>query len=275
MYRIKHRPINTPPSLHYHQWPELGLCLSGRGIFYIHNNVYPFEAGCVSIIYPGECHIAQSVSENLSEWWFVTIDDKALFTDWPDGEHLWQMAQNGNGRILTHTESRQIKPALQRMIELYTEDHQVMLKRRTWLGALFAGILYETSEWPADPTEQKLQSCSGINSIVYPAIQYMLTNYMNPIDTSTLCAICHISPVHLRRLFTSSLGISPIAFLHRLRISHACLELTGTGESILRIAEHCGYTSLNSFNHQFRKQMHLPPSKYRQKAGMHAKNMDL
>jgi len=265
MHLSRHMPNAEPDFLHHHNQPELGICLAGRGIFYIHGNVYPFEAGDISIIYPGENHIAQSVSAGLSDWWFLTIDEKAIFADWSDRDTLFRLAAGGSGHILTHGENRQIASALYRMVELYTDDSEIMRNRRSQMGALFASILYETAGWDTEfpKSEEELHSFSGMNSIVYPAIQYMLNRYMDPIDTEMLCVLCHISPVHLRRIFTATTGVTPIAFLHRIRISHACLSLTGTEDSILSISEQCGYTSLSSFNRQFQKQMHMSPSEYR------------
>lgn len=261
----RHMPNAEPEYLHYHEWPEFGICLSGRGIFYIRNNVYPFGPGDISVIYPGEKHIAQSVADGLSDWWFLTIDEQVLFADWPDRERLFQLAAGGRGHILTRNENRQIATNLSRMVELYTEDRTVMQERRGQMGALFACILYESAGWNTNLREEDAGEpvVSETVSMVMPAIQYMLARYMEPVTTEELCTLCHISPVHLRRIFTASVGVSPIAFLHRIRISHACLSLTGTEDSILAIAERCGYTSLSSFNRQFQKQMHMSPTEYR------------
>lgn len=264
MHLARNSPSKAPAYLHYHQWMELGICLSGRGIFYIHGDVYPFAAGDISIIYPGEYHIAQSVSDTPSDWWFLTVDENKLFTDWPDRDRLLSLASGGYGHILTRSENRQVKSTLSRMTELYTEDSTVMEALRGQIVALYACILYETAGWQRNAREEgTLPAVSGADSMISPAIQYMLSYYMNSVTTEELCALCHISPVHLRRIFTASVGISPIAFLHRIRISHACLALSGTDDSILSIAERCGYSSLSSFNRQFQKQMHMSPSEYR------------
>ncbi|MBR4960982.1 MAG: helix-turn-helix transcriptional regulator [Clostridia bacterium] len=264
MHLARNSPGKAPAYLHYHRWTEFGICLSGRGIFYIQGDVYPFAAGDISVIYPGEYHIAQSVSETPSDWWFLTIDEKKLFADWPDRERLLRLASGGYGHILKRNENRQIHAALRRMTELYREDSTVMDGLRGQMGALYACILYETAGWQRDTREEgTLPAVSGAGSMISPAIQYMLSYYTDPVTTEELCALCHISPVHLRRIFTASVGISPIAFLHRVRISHACLALSGTDDSILSIAERCGYPSLSSFNRQFQKQMHKSPSEYR------------
>jgi len=264
MHLARHSPGKDPAFLHHHQWMELGICLSGEGIFYIRGDVYPFETGSISIIYPGEHHIAQSVSEIPSDWWFLTIDGNVLFADWPDRDKLLQLASGGSGHILTVSENRQITCALQRMIELYTEDRTVMENRRGQMGALYACVLYETAGWQTgNRAEEELSAISEAGSMVSPAIRYMLSHYMDQVTTEELCGLCHMSPVHLRRIFAASMGISPIAFLHKIRISHACFALNSTEESILSIAERCGYQSLSSFNRQFQKHMHMSPTEYR------------
>ena len=94
MHISRHAPGPEPRFLHYHQHLELGLCISGRGIFYIRNQICLFEQGDISIIFPGEHHIAQSSG---SEWWFITVDVPALLGEYPDYEKLSRLTFCGAG----------------------------------------------------------------------------------------------------------------------------------------------------------------------------------
>lgn len=262
-------PIAAPDYFHFHSQFELGLCLDGRGIFYIHGNVYPFEAGDISVIYPGEHHIAQSAANAMSRWVFITADVDRVFASWKELPALHALACDrlGCGGILRTAENRQILPYLQRMISLHGEEDRTPAEKMGHYAALLACILYESArregEGATGAMPMPAPSSSGQLQRIYPAIQYLFAHYAEQVRVEELCRSCNLSPVHLRRLFADTLGCSPLDFLQRIRISHACSELRSTQQNVLVIAEQCGYVSLSSFNRQFRQRMHLSPSEYR------------
>ena len=259
-------PGEAPSALHFHKQIELGLCLSGRGIFYIQGEIYPFGAGDISIIYPGESHIAQSARNAPAEWLFLTVDVDALLGAWRDFPTLRELAFRplGWGHILGAVENKQILSYLRRIISLYEDGTRTHDEKRGQYEALFACILYESAAWDQRKTvssdegyfAERLQQ-------IYPAVQYILNHYAEDVQSEQLCECCNLSPVHLRRLFSAMVGVSPIAFLHKIRISHACGALTDPSLSVLQIAALCGYASLSSFNRQFQRWMHQSPTQYR------------
>ncbi len=262
-------PVVAPPSFHFHTQFEMGLCIGGRGIFYIHGNVYPYEAGDISLIYPGENHIAQSARSAMSDWVFITVDIDRIFASHRELPALRALAcpAPGQGRILSAAENTQILPYLQRMISLHGETDRQPAEKMGHYAALLACILYESERWTqgleqSTPAAGELPA-SGQAQRIYPAIQYIFAHYTEQIQIEELCRVCNISQVHLRRLFSAVIGCSPLTFLQRIRISHACSELRSTSHAILTIAERCGYGSLSSFNRQFQHLMHLSPSDYR------------
>lgn len=262
-------PTTAPARLHFHTQFELGLCLEGRGIFYIHGNVYPYEAGDISVIYPGENHIAQSAQNAMSHWIFITVDIERIFAARQECGQLCSLAcrRPGDGCILSAAESKQILPYLQRLISLHGEQDRTPAEKMGHYAALLSCILYESARWDRGgvhkpPQMGELHAPGHVESI-YPAIQYIFAHYAEQIQIEQLCRVCSISQVHLRRLFSTHIGMSPLMFLQRIRISYACSELRSTAYAVLTIAERCGYGSLSSFNRQFRQLMHQSPTEYR------------
>lgn len=258
-------PNDAPSDLHFHKQLELGLCLSGRGVFYIHGEVYPFSAGDVSVIYPWENHIAQSAKSSPSNWLFLTIDTDVLFCSEKNESVLRKLAFRplGTGRVLNSEENRSVIGYLERLISLYNDERKEHGEKIPQYAALISCFLYESADW-----EQRYGADCSIYSErlndIYPAIQYILNHYGEDVSIERLCECCHLSSAHLRRLFDSIVGESPIAFLHKIRINHACSALKDKKLSILSVAEQCGYFSLSSFNRQFRKWMNLSPTEYRE-----------
>lgn len=74
---------------------------------------------------------------------------------------------------------------------------------------------------------------------------------------------CHISRAQLMRLFKQKIGHSPHAFVHKIRLQKAALQLKNTAESILTIALSCGFQSETHFSKAFKTQYGVTPSVYR------------
>lgn len=80
-----------------------------------------------------------------------------------------------------------------------------------------------------------------------------------------LAAQANMSRSAFAARFTSLIGIPPIDYLHRWRISLAEEKLISTHESVANIAAALGYRSDRVFRHSFKKCTGLPPQKHRAK----------
>lgn len=258
-------PNDAPSDLHFHKHLELGLCLSGRGVFFIHGEVYPFSAGDISVIYPWENHIAQSAKSSPSNWLFMTVDTDMLFSGEKNEEALRELVFRplGTGKVLNSEENRSVLGYFERLISLYGDERKKHGEKTFQYSALLSCFLYESANWECR-VEADCPVYSERLKDIYPAIQYILNHYAEDVSIDSLCECCHLSSAHLRRLFDSIVGVSPIAFLHKIRINHACSALREKKTSILSVSEKCGYSSLSSFNRQFRKWMNHSPSEYRE-----------
>ncbi len=252
--------------LHYHSHLEFGLCIRGGGVFYIRDNVYPYSEGDISVIFPGERHIAQSSLSASSDWWFITVDIPFLMENSPDRAVLTVVAKSGDGHILSHTERQQVQDYLKRVVSLCPGGQFAGKEKKGYIAALFTCILYEMAEWKKEVAGTDTAFPGHIQTLE-PVIRCMLDRYADALTVEELCRCCHMSSPHLRRIFRETMRTSLMAFLHRIRISHACTALANTELSVLEIAGQCGYSSLSSFNRKFRKIMFMTPSVYRKEHG--------
>lgn len=84
------------------------------------------------------------------------------------------------------------------------------------------------------------------NYLVYPSI-------------SRIADRLKISHEHLSRQFKKDYGVSPSAYLHKLRVAEATFRLS-RGEEIVDISLDVGYNDLSRFYKQFRKATHTSPA---------------
>ncbi len=84
--------------------------------------------------------------------------------------------------------------------------------------------------------------------------------------SNELAEALHLSPDYFARVFTRSYGLSPRAWMVKVRIEEAAFELIHSHASISEIAYRYGYEDPNFFGRQFKQVMGVSPGNYRQNA---------
>jgi AraC-like DNA-binding protein len=74
----------------------------------------------------------------------------------------------------------------------------------------------------------------------------------------------------LGQRFNALIGVPPMQYLTRWRISLAATRLRESNMSILRVATDVGYESEGAFNRAFKRELGLPPAKWRKRAARSA-----
>ena len=97
---------------------------------------------------------------------------------------------------------------------------------------------------------------------IAPAIEYISQNYYKSITNDSLAAITGLSTVYFRKLFTSIMGVSPITYVHQLRIEKAKAMLKSDYGTVSNIAESLGYHSVYDFSRDFKKHTGVAPSRF-------------
>lgn len=109
-------------------------------------------------------------------------------------------------------------------------------------------------------------NASSLNTIVQQSLLTMQQNYMYPLSIEKLAAAHHITHSYFCRLFKSSIGKGPLAYLLDYRISIASSLLIQTDDPISSIAYSCGFDDTNYFARCFKQKKGLSPSEYRKRS---------
>jgi len=86
-----------------------------------------------------------------------------------------------------------------------------------------------------------------------------------PIALKDLAAIAGVHPVHLVRSFRRHVGMTPGAYLRRLRLRAAEATLAGSELSIVEVALAAGYSSQAHFTRAFRREFGRTPGEARRR----------
>ena len=249
--------------LHFHNCFEIGLCLSDRGFLCFGEEEHTFRAGDVLCVGRNVPHTIWSAPGVFSTWCFIHMDPDALLENrivadpqqWTDllsdchvllhtGEHLWAEHLIAEARRELHAQ----EPGYERCVQGLIQAFMIRLMRLS----------------PMEP----LLEVSGKHQLsLAPALNYIHAHYMEEFPLEQLAAVCHLSPTHFRRLFREQLGISPLQFLHQVRILRSSSLLRNLQIRISDIAVQVGYTSQSCYNRHFLELMGCTPSEWRNNPG--------
>ena len=90
-------------------------------------------------------------------------------------------------------------------------------------------------------------------------------HYAEPLDLEALAAAAGVSRFHFLRIFASTYGRTPSAYLAERRIERAQDLLRATNLTVTEVCMAVGYSSLGSFSDKFHRLVGMSPSAYQAK----------
>lgn len=93
------------------------------------------------------------------------------------------------------------------------------------------------------------------------------THYNEPGPVAAMAHIAGLSERSLTRRFQKATGMTPIQYVHAIRIEEAKQMLEATQQPVEAIAQELGYEDTSFFIRLFKRDVRLTPSQYRRKFG--------
>ena len=100
-------------------------------------------------------------------------------------------------------------------------------------------------------------------SPVDEACAYIKNHYAQDISLDILAQVVHLNKSYLARQFKKEFGMSPIAYLIKVRMDYAKKLLTESTLPVKAVAALCGYNDPSFFNFYFKKTFGISPAAYR------------
>ncbi|MGD9865251.1 MAG: GlxA family transcriptional regulator [Pseudodonghicola sp.] len=108
-------------------------------------------------------------------------------------------------------------------------------------------------------------SVQSRNSVVFKAKRWLREHIQTPYNLEEVAREAAVSPRTLLRHFQEVEGITPLDYLHRLRVERAKQLLEVTLIDLAEVMEYCGYRDPSAFRRLFHRATGLTPSAYRRK----------
>ena len=97
---------------------------------------------------------------------------------------------------------------------------------------------------------------------IQPALDYIENNYNKNIKNDFLAQMCGVSTVYFRKIFTEYFSMSPVTYIHTLRIRKAKEMLKSDFSSVSDISASLGYINIYDFSRDFKKYTGISPTQY-------------
>lgn len=115
-----------------------------------------------------------------------------------------------------------------------------------------------------DIEKQGVKTLTAENNVTVDlAVKYINDNCNLKLSIGDIASKVFLSPEYFRKLFKKVTGKSVISYLQQARLDKACKLLLTTNMPIKDICLETGYTNLQSFYKNFKKEMGTTPQNYR------------
>lgn len=155
--------------------------------------------------------------------------------------------------VLEQDEMNKIIFCMNQLVEINDDDHHLLV-----LGYLYTiiGILIDNR--------------INKNEIKYEhkwedLLAYIESNYANISNIEELAKVFNYSYGYLERSFKKHFGVNLKKYIMMIKLEKSLGDVAFSNERILDIAYKHGFTSVTTYNREFKKQYQLSPSDYRKK----------
>lgn len=224
--------------------------ISGKGKFSIGNKDYSLEAGYGFVIPPDELTFYQA--DEQDPWTYVWVGFNGSMAD----ELIKSMGLSAATPVFKSDKDKEFTKAVMDMMEHNTFGVANDLRRNGQLY-LFLSLIAESAH-----IEEKGE-LDKADYYVRRAVEFILSNYCNPIKITDVADYVCINRSYLYTLFKDAMGMSPQQFLTTFRITKAAELLQMTDLPVESIALSCGYSDPIVFTKSFKQMKEMSPSSYR------------
>lgn len=229
----------------------LHVIYSGKGKYYVSDQVYEVTAGQIFLIYPGVTTTYQADAED--PWTYGWVG----FSGHRSEALLSQVGFSPDQLVLSVESTEPLHKCILNMMGTHRITYANELYRTAELLRFFAYI--------ADHAIGIPHSMPGYSKSVYAqlAMRYLDSNFTTNLKIADLADHIGIDRSYLTKSFREEYQISPQEYLIRLRMEKAAQLLVSSTEPISVIAAQVGYTDALAFSKIFKQRTGSSPSEYR------------
>jgi len=256
---------------HCHDFAEMVLVTDGAGVQNIDGSDYPLRAGDLFLLDGESEHFFRKTGDfallNL------LFDRKTLEMPWArfqrcGGYNLFFMVEPRLRTPKTFRNRLHLAPAQLKTLETMLLDlHHLLESGRPDSEMLALARLIEVILFVAARCDAREPAPGDMLPRIGAAVSWLEKHFTEDFTLDDLARNACMSPRNFTRCFRRGTGMSPIAFLHHIRLRHAAALLKNGSARISEIALQCGFRDSNYFTKLFASRYGVSPVAYRKIGG--------
>ncbi len=238
----------NPFPVHWHDYFEFEIILSGEGRHIYNNTAYSLSPGCAYLMSYTDFHSVEPLCdlELINVRFNETLLDPSLLS-----------AIRLGGKFNCSFDIAETESLIDKLNSLSREQTGDMPFSSLSASALLNGIVIEM-----------VRKCGSRETAtgktpVQKAIYYIYENFREPLTLEVLAKKLSVSQNHLGVLIKKETGMSFCEYLSSVRLKYACDLLKNTNMTVKEIAFSSGYSSVEYFLYTFKQKLKTTPTKYR------------
>lgn len=237
--------LDCPPHLHRHI--ELIYIVEGTCKIQVDQTEYIVSSGQATIIFPLQIH-SYSESKDLDA--FLVLCDPEEFAD------LAEIFSTGRPVCpIVDMDEDLVYAIFDKALTVYRSDSKYKTEiAKGCLQIVLSEILEKLDMVDHESTDM---------TIVEKTLNYCDNNYMQKISLDTLAKKVGASKYYISRIFSSKIKMSFNDYINTLRVNASKRLLKHTKDSIEMISEEVGFSTVRSYNREFKRLFGISPSEYR------------
>jgi len=235
----KERGENFSYPQHLHQCFELIIVDEGEMDVRVNDTSYTLKKDMALLVFPNQIHSIHSERSKHTLFIFST--------------HIVQKYYNDVAGKLPMSNQFHLSPSARVLLNELCEDSSKYEQKGTLytVCALF------------DANASYYDAATDKGNTLFKILSYVEKNFHSACTVEDIAKNIHYNPEYISRFFKEKMGFSCNSYINLRRLNHAAYLLTNTGASCLCCSIESGFTSLRSFNRNFKKHFGISPSEYK------------
>ncbi len=235
------------------QFLEIIHIIKGCVVYEINQNHYRLTPGDTLVINPQQIHRIFEADKTLSA---IVLGINNLQIQGLAPNYLIPITVSPVISMVSPFKSLQPYFLLCRNLAMiHNKDYLINNPQTTLLNSLIT-IIYNLCK-KNNKTENKGENIA--ERVKY----YLDTHYLEDINLEIMSKKLHLNKFYLAHCFKNYMGVSPMQYVNKRRISEAQILLISTNLTITEISFRCGFNNSSYFQTTFKKNIGITPGQYR------------
>lgn len=240
---------------HTHDCVEIKYVVSGRGTHVIDGYSLPVSAGDIFFVGLSASHYVQCEKEHPVMVYNLNVRPETFSEIFGEDSSLDKSLFDKPYLALRDSQGQ-----VQKILE---EMHTEYIGREAgWTETLRAGLL-RVLVYIARNAGEKREEIAKSTDPIFNVVSYIDRHYSEAVSLDTLADLAGYNPSYLSRRFKQVMGVGINEYIHKVRVTRACVYLRESDKSFSWIAYRVGYENENFFRNVFRRMIGKNPREFR------------